>query len=88
MSMRPTDYSTASRAYHGPVASTGQEDLYAPVGGHFTVSKLLQTDVLNVVREEPIAPPTIRTGYEVSLSASLKGIYRSVGMVQCDYSLA
>jgi len=82
MSIRP-DYSTENRSYHGPVPANTQSR-FASVEGKFTVGTLLQTDVLDVVRKEPVGPPALRTGYEVSLSNVLKEIYTSVGMIRCQ----
>lgn len=79
----PIMYSTESRSRSGPVPSNTQESV-VHLSGHFRIRELFQTDVLDVVRQEPPAPPALATGYEVSLSETIKNGYGSVGMICLD----
>jgi len=79
----PSFYSTASRSNSGPVPANTQ-DHHVSVEGHFRIKDLLQTDVLDLIDQEPLAPPALKTGYEVSLSETLKPVYKSVGKVSYE----
>ncbi|RAP32888.1 hypothetical protein DID80_08430 [Candidatus Marinamargulisbacteria bacterium SCGC AAA071-K20] len=71
-------YSSYKKNFYGVVPNNSQENTYASVQGHFDISRLPQTDVLEGISKN-VGPSLMG---EVSLSKTLPKVYRSIGAIK------
>ncbi len=83
--LSPSDYSSTEKMFYGPVPYNTQTYNYACVSGNFDVSRLPQTNILDVISTNSRDRYKLMGPYEVSLSNTLSKVFRSVGAIKDSY---